>query len=82
VIAAFRSCPEHNPSAVLDLPDGRRWKKIEEDAGKKVETSLKIKYSKVVGDALGTLMGVQRAQKYNSEVVTTKKTNFPNTHPK
>ena len=61
--------------------DGRRWKKMEEDgrSWKKLEevgrkNSKKYqKHLKSVGDHLGTLVGVQRAQKnYYSDPVTTK----------
>ena len=52
---------------------------MDDDDGKK----SKIVFSpKSVGDHLGTLVGVRMAQKNNSESVTTKKSNFPNTRPK
>ena len=49
--------------------DGRRWKKMEEDGRRwkkrmeKIEKSRKQTCSKVVGDALGTLIGVPMAPK-------------------
>ena len=52
--------------------DGRSWKKLEEvgrswkkKLKKQVETIEKTKFLKVVGDALGTLVGVRMAQKTN-----------------
>ena len=56
--------------------DGRRWKKMEEDGRKKqLEKSRKNTFFcclESAGDGLGTLIGVQRAQKrYYSDEVTT-----------
>ena len=43
--------------------DGRRWKKMLETVFKKVQ---KVKKNKVVGDGLGTLVGVRIGQKHRS----------------
>ena len=51
-------------------------------SAKKVRKHRNIKISQVVGDALGALASQETAQKNNSEVVTTKKSNFSNTRPK
>ena len=51
--------------------DGRRWKKMEEDGRKKKVRKKSKKKSKNIclesaGDGLGTLVGVQIAQKKNN----------------